>query len=95
MPPYLTCDPQAGVRAYELTVDAKPFISILAESNGSIHYDIGYLPVGEHLCELRGGKPYQLSGDEQEAMNWSQAVHFQLTSPGLPLPPSGLGLSNS
>jgi hypothetical protein len=45
--PFLVCDPQSGVISYQFTGDAF-FTTKVAESNGSLRYDLVGLPNGAH-----------------------------------------------
>ena len=59
--PFLVCDPQAGVISYNLDIDGLITSDILAQPDGSIHYDLVGMAIGVHVFKAQavgqGGWP--------------------------------------
>ena len=59
--PFLVCDPQAGVRSYNLDIDGAVTQDIPAQPDGSIHFDLDGMAVGAHIFKAQavgqGGWP--------------------------------------
>ena len=59
--PFIVCDPQAGVRSYNLDINGVITPNIPAQPDGSIHYDLADMPLGPHVFKAQalgqGGWP--------------------------------------
>lgn len=86
MPPFLICDPQAGVDKFEVEVDGTSDTSpteYTPEDMAFLKYDLDSLPDGEHSVRARSGNVW----------GWSEySVPFDFIKQ-LPGVPSGFGLS--
>jgi hypothetical protein len=78
--PFLTCDPQAGVKKYKLVIGEVESISD-AQADGSAWHDLVDTPVGDHDATFAGGIPWTLDGVAQEATEWGPTTPFVLGRP--------------
>ena len=51
--PYLVCDPQEGVTGYEIVDNGNPAITIDAQADGSLRYDLAEIAKGEHSYAVK------------------------------------------
>ena len=72
----LVCDPQQGVVSYNVDVDGVITTGVIAETDGSILYNIDYLPQGQHTFKL------QAIGSGDWPSDWSDPL--DATKPGSP-----------
>ena len=86
--PFLTCDPQTGVKKYKMVIGEVESFSN-AQADGSAWHDLVDTPVGDHDATLAAGIPWTLDGVPQEATEWGPTTPFVLGRPfALQLPTS-------
>ena len=75
--PFLVCDPQTGVVSYNLDIDGTIVPPIVAEPDGSIHYDLVGMSAGPHVFKA------QAIGQGGWPSDWT--LPFDTTKPTTPL----------
>jgi len=82
--PYLVCDPQAGVTAYQ--VDGASWVTgkVSAEPDGSLKLDVAPAPVGSTPLQVRACNSWECSSPSP----------FGLVRPSAPSMPAGLRLGH-
>ena len=88
--PSLSCDPQAEVTAYRMTIEGIDYEEdSVANPDGSGNHDLAPVPAGEHQAEFRAGKEWTLDGVPQGVYDWSGPTLFSLGRPEKPNAPVG------
>ena len=85
----LTCDPQAGVEKYRVSIPSEGITNeeSVAQPDGSCLHDISGWPVGTYSGIIEAGADYILNGTPQGVWVWSDPAPFDLTKPG-PISPN-------
>lgn len=82
--PFLVCDPQAGVTAYQVDGASLVTAQVPAEADGSLKLDVAPAPVGSTPLQVRACNSWECSSPSP----------FALVRPSAPLMPAGLRLSH-
>jgi hypothetical protein len=92
--PFLTCDPQAGVSKYKLTIDTVESLSD-ANADGSAWHDLINIPAGDHDAILAAGKHWTIDGVLQPSIKWGDPSPFVLGSPDVSQLPTNISLRDN
>lgn len=56
--PFLVCDPQAGVTKYIIELNGNETEVVMAETDGSLKYDLAGLPPGSYIFKAKCAADY-------------------------------------
>ncbi len=85
---YISCDPQAGVIQYKVSIPTQGIIDeiSISQPDGSCLHNIDAWPSGTYTGTIQAGSEHILNGVPQGVMEWSVPFPFDLTKPSVNIP---------